>query len=414
MWPCVQKVQKISLSTMTLSIESPRVYSQQGVPISVTGIAQVKIEGRNSDMLRAACEQFLGKTEEEVMAVARETLEGHQRAIMASMTVEDIYKQRKKFSKKVFEVASSDLVDMGFTVISYTIKDISDEEGYLKALGLQRTAQVKRDARIGEADAKRESMIQEADAEEKQKTARCVAEAEIARAQRDFELKKADFDQEVFKKRAMSDKAAELQAALTKKEIMQEQMEVQLIERKLEIKVQENEAKRKEHELNAAIKKVADAEEKKIRILAAAYAAKGKADSEAESEAIRLKGEAEAAVIEVKTVVESELIAKKASAYGEYGEASRVEMVLNTLPKVRKRYTDDQVIIDSVAQVAAEVAGSLSHCNKVVMVSQGDGEIGASKLTNEIMDIVSKINTMAQGFTGRTASLVAVSIQFVE
>ena len=134
-WPCVQKVQKISLSTMTLTIESPRVYSQQGVPISVTGIAQVKIEGRNSDMLRAACEQFLGKTEEEVMAVARETLEGHQRAIIASMTVEDIYKQRKKFSKKVFEVASSDLVDMGFTVISYTVKDISDEEGYLKALG---------------------------------------------------------------------------------------------------------------------------------------------------------------------------------------------------------------------------------------------------------------------------------------
>lgn len=120
---------------MTLSITSPKVYTQQGVPISVTGIAQVKIQGQNMDMLRAACEQFLGKTEEEIKNVAQETLEGHQRAIMASMSVEEIYKNRKKFSKKVFEVASSDLVDMGFTVVSYTIKDISDEEGYLHALG---------------------------------------------------------------------------------------------------------------------------------------------------------------------------------------------------------------------------------------------------------------------------------------
>ena len=125
----------ISLNTMTLSITSPKVYTQQGVPISVTGIAQVKIQGQNMDMLRAACEQFLGKTEEEIKHVAQETLEGHQRAIMASMSVEEIYKNRKKFSKKVFEVASSDLVDMGFTVVSYTIKDISDEEGYLHALG---------------------------------------------------------------------------------------------------------------------------------------------------------------------------------------------------------------------------------------------------------------------------------------
>lgn len=136
-WPVIQKVQRfvtncdfcfvlktnpnskirITLNTMTLTIESPRVYTQQGVPISVTGIAQVKIQGQNADMLRAACEQFLGKSEDEIMNVARETLEGHQRAIMASMTVEEIYKNRKKFSKKVFEVASSDLVDMGFTGI---------------------------------------------------------------------------------------------------------------------------------------------------------------------------------------------------------------------------------------------------------------------------------------------------------
>lgn len=79
-------------------------------------------------MLLAACEQFLGKPESEIQHIALVTLEGHQRAIMGSMTVEEIYKDRKKFSKTVFEVASSDLVNMGITVVSYTLKDIRDEE----------------------------------------------------------------------------------------------------------------------------------------------------------------------------------------------------------------------------------------------------------------------------------------------
>ena len=75
---------------------------------------------------------------------------------MGSMTMEEIYRDRKKFSEVVFEVATSDLVNMGITVVSYTLKDIQDEDGYLKALGLVRTAEVKKDARIGEAEARRD------------------------------------------------------------------------------------------------------------------------------------------------------------------------------------------------------------------------------------------------------------------
>lgn len=165
-WPTIQRVQRISLNVMTLQVESPTVYTSQGVPISVTGIAQVKIQGQNEDMLLTACEQFLGKAEAEIQHIALVTLEGHQRAIMGSMTVEEIYKDRKKFSKQVFEVASSDLVNMGITVVSYTLKDIRDEEGYLKSLGMARTAEVKRDARIGEAEAKCDAQIKEAIAEE--------------------------------------------------------------------------------------------------------------------------------------------------------------------------------------------------------------------------------------------------------
>ncbi|CAG2067152.1 unnamed protein product, partial [Timema podura] len=94
---------------------------------SIKALLQVKIQGQNEEMLLAACEQFLGKSETEIQHIALVTLEGHQRAIMGSMTVEEIYKDRKKFSKQVFEVASSDLVNMGITVVSYTLKDIRDE-----------------------------------------------------------------------------------------------------------------------------------------------------------------------------------------------------------------------------------------------------------------------------------------------
>ena len=115
------------MNIMTLRVESQRVNTSQGVPISVTGIAQVKVQDQNHDML-AACEQLLGKSEEEVRQVALETLEGHQRAIMGSMTVEEIYNDRKKFSEQVFHVASSDMMNMGITVVSYTLKDVRDEE----------------------------------------------------------------------------------------------------------------------------------------------------------------------------------------------------------------------------------------------------------------------------------------------
>lgn len=139
-WPAIQRVQRISLNTMTLQVESPTVYTSQGVPISVTGIAQVKmnkfiyslsnnmniiminvyficqvkIQGQNSEMLLAACEQFLGKSEQEIQHIALVTLEGHQRAIMGSMTVEEIYKDRKKFSKQVINF-----------IILHTVKYIS-------------------------------------------------------------------------------------------------------------------------------------------------------------------------------------------------------------------------------------------------------------------------------------------------
>lgn len=382
-WPIIQRVQKISLNTMTLTIESPKVYTQQGVPISVTGIAQVKIQGQNVEMLRAACEQFLGKKDEEVMHIARETLEGHQRAIMGTMSVEEIYKDRKKFSKQVFEVASSDLVNMGITVVSYTIKDISDDEGYLRALGMARTAEVKRDARIGEAEAQRDSQIKEALAEEERMASRYLNDTEIAKAQRDFELKKAAYDMEVNTKKADSDLAYSLQAAKTRQRIKEEQMQVQVIERSQEIQVQEQEIMRREKELEATVRRPAEAEKYKLEKMAEANRNRVIMEAEAEAEAVRLKGEAEAFAIESKARAEAEQLIKKADAFREYKEAAILDMMLDTLPKV-----------------AAEVAAPISQCKRIVMVSSGKGEVGAGKLTGEVIDIITKTTSMVHQLTG--------------
>ncbi|XP_068917941.1 flotillin-1 isoform X1 [Tenebrio molitor] len=414
-WPTIQRIQRICLNTMTLIVDSPTVYTSQGVPISVTGIAQVKIQGQNEEMLLAACEQFLGKSESEIQHIALVTLEGHQRAIMGSMTVEEIYKDRKKFSKQVFEVASSDLVNMGITVVSYTLKDIRDEEwiyvtkkqivneensaspqrvvqktiarkirtGYLKSLGMARTAEVKRDARIGEAEARADAQIKEAIAEEQRMASVFLNDTEIAKAKRDFELKKAAYDVEVQTKNAEAEMAYELQAAKTKQRIKEEQMQILVVERTQQIAVQDQEMQRRERELEATVRRPAEAEKFRLEKLAEANHNRVILEAEAEAQALRLRGEAEAFAIEAKAKAEAEQMAKKADAWKEYKEAAMIDMFLDVLPKV-----------------AAEVAAPMAQTKKITMVSTGSGEVGAAKLTGEVLEIVNKVPQLVKTLTG--------------
>jgi len=382
-WSGLQKVQKISLNVMTLNVESQRVYTLQGVPISVTGIAQVKVQGQNEEMLHAACQQFLGKSEEEIRKIALETLEGHQRAIMGTMTVEEIYQDRKKFSKSVFEVASSDLVNMGISVISYTLKDIRDEEGYLKALGQRRVAEVQTEARIGQAIATMHSGIKEAQAEEVRIKAEYDNKTEVARSQRDYQLKKSTYDIEVNTKSATSKLAYDLQAAITKQQIKEEEMQIKVIERAQAINVQMQEIRRREKELDATVRKPAEAEKFKVEKIAEANRNRVILEAEAESESIRIRGEAEAFAIEAKAKAEAEQMSKKADAWRDYQEAAMVDMLLETLPKV-----------------AAEIAAPLAKCKKVTMISSGSKDVGAAKITGELLDIVIRMPQAMEQLTG--------------
>ncbi|XP_066543288.1 flotillin-1 [Amia ocellicauda] len=381
--PCIQQIQRISLNTLTLNVKSDKVYTRHGVPISVTGIAQVKIQGQNKEMLAAACQMFMGKSEQEITHIALETLEGHQRAIMAHMTVEEIYKDRKKFSEQVFKVASSDLVNMGISVVSYTLKDVHDDQDYLHSLGKARTAQVQKDARIGEAQAKRDAVIREAHAMQEKVSAQYINEIEMAKAQRDFELKKAAYDVEVNTKQAESDLAYQLQVAKTKQRIEEEKMQVMVVERAQQILLQEQEITRREMELDAKVKKPADAERYRLERLAEAERLQMIMQVEAEAESIRIKGEAEAFAVEAKGRADAEQMAKKAEAFQQYKEGAMVDMLLEKLPLM-----------------AEEISRPLSQVKKVTMVSSGNGEVGASKLTGEVLDIMTRLPETIEKLTG--------------
>src|SRR5687768_14603677 len=183
--PILEKVDILSLELMTIDVQTPEVYTSKGVPVRVDGVAQVKIKGDDVSIATAA-EQFLSKGTEEIKSIATQTMEGHLRAILGTMTVEDIYQNRDAFAAKVQEVAAGDMANMGLSIVSFTIRDIKDSQGYLEALGKPRIAQVKRDAQIAQAEADRDAMIKSAQASQAGQEARFQADSKIAEAQRDY------------------------------------------------------------------------------------------------------------------------------------------------------------------------------------------------------------------------------------
>lgn len=248
---------------------------------------------------------------------------------------------------------------------------------------MARTAEVKRDARIGEAEARCEAEIKQAIAEEQRMASVFLNDTEIAKAKRDFELKKAAYDVEVQTKNAEAEMAYELQAAKTKQRIKEEQMQIQVVERTQQIAVQDQEMQRRERELEATVRRPAEAEKYRLEKIAEANHNRVVLEAEAEAEAVRLKGEAEAFAIEAKAKAEAEQMAKKAEAWKEYKQAAMIDMFLDVLPKI-----------------AAEVAAPLSQAKKVTMVSSGTGEIGAAKLTGEVLDIVNRVPLLVKTLTG--------------
>merc|ERR550534_1719194 len=174
---------------MTLNPLCDNVETKQGVPLTVTGVAQVKIM-KDPQLLEIAAEQFLGKKEDEITETILQTLEGHLRAILGTLTVEEVYKDRDQFANLVRDIAKPDVGKMGIEILSFTIKDAYDNVDYLASLGKSQTAAVKRDAEIGVAQANRDAGIREAECEKSAMDIKYSTDTKIEDNSRAFKLQK--------------------------------------------------------------------------------------------------------------------------------------------------------------------------------------------------------------------------------
>ena len=403
--PVVEKADVLSLELLTIDVQTPEVYTSKGVPVKVDGVAQIKVKGDDISIATAS-EQFLSKGVEEIKNIAMQTLEGHLRAILGTMTVEEIYQNRDAFASKVQEVAAGDMANMGLTIVSFTIRDIRDTQGYLDALGKPRIAQVKRDAQIAQAEADRDAMIKSSQATQAGQEAKFAADSKIAEAQRDYQMNVQDYNASVNQKKAQSELAYDLQKFKTNQLVKAEEIQVSIIEKQKQIELQQQEILRKQRELEANIQKPADAERYKVETLAsarkfqleaeaagAAAATKAtgfaaadvvKATGSAEADANKARGLAEATVIEAQGLATAEAMRKKAESFKEYNQAAIIELIVRALP-----------------EIAGQISAPLAKTEKMVIINAGPGPGGgASKLTGDVTTILSQLPPVLEALTG--------------
>lgn len=408
--PLLERADKISLENMKIEVRTDGARTEQGVDIRADGVAVIKVKSDKESIL-SAVEQFnTGKESNTVSVIvdtAKDVLEGKLREIISKMTVEEIYKDREIFASQVQEVAAVGLATMGLELKAFTIRDISDKNGYLEALGKPRIAEVKKNAVIAEAEAAKEAKIKTSESERLGAEAKILAETQVAEANKDKELKVQAYREEQETARAKADLAYEIEKHIVAKQMTEAAMLVELTKKTKETELQTQEALRKEKELEATVEKQADAEKYKIEKQADAerYRLEKQADAkkygqlqeaevsakavriraEAEAEAIRITGEAEAEAIRAKGRAEAETMEKKAEAFKQYNEAAVTQMIIERLP-----------------EIARAVSEPLTKTEKIVIVDNGGSEKGkgAAKVTGYVNDIISQLPETVEALSG--------------
>ncbi|MGA1794079.1 MAG: flotillin family protein [Thermoplasmatota archaeon] len=423
--PVVQGYEFLPLDVRTLEILVRDIVTDvktSGAKINIKAVTQVKIASDEASLYTAA-EQLLHKKDEQINEIAQKTLEGHVRGICATMTIESINSDRDAVAAQVQSQAAKDLRNMGIEIRSFVIKEIEDEYGYLDALGRKRTAEVKRDARIGEAIANKEATIKEAESAREAERANSEAEAQVALFHKERDITKQNAEAEVEIARANRNISFDLQDKKRRQELIKEQVQIDIEEKKKQIELQDKEIERKEKEqealavvparkaadakiaeadgekgkieriaeadkirtirlaeaTQAELKLTADGEREKLEMLAQGQAEKIRKEGTAEADIIRLKGEAEAAAIKAKGLAEAEAMEKKALAWRKYGDAAITQLVVDQLP--------------AIVQAAAS---SLEGVDKVIVM----GDQGPNGFVNKTVDIAAQMPALVQSLTG--------------
>jgi len=393
--PMVESCRQLSLELMSFDVAPQQdLYTKQGVAVTVEAVAQIKVRSDQAMILTAA-EQFLTKDPQQREGLIRLVMEGHLRGIIGQLTVEQIVKEPEMVGDRMRGTCAEELSKMGLEVISFTIKEVRDKNEYISNMGRPDVARIKRDADVATAEAERDtailranalrdSSVNKAKADQERVIAETASATRQAEAQRDLDIKKAEYSEQSRRTQATADKAYELQTNVMLQQVTAEQVKVQQVEREGQIKVQEAEILRNEKQLIATVLKGAEIERQRIENMAAAEKNRLTAEAEGRAAAIRVQGEAEADIIFQKGSAEAKAMNVKAEAYQQWNQAAVVDKLLTNM-----------------ADVVRAMAEPLSKVDKITIVSTGnDDSTGAHKITGDMTRIAAQVPALFEALSG--------------
>ena len=398
--PFLERMDKLYLGQMTVDIKTEQsVPTSDFINVNVDAVAKVRISP-HAEGIKLAAKNFLNKKPDDITRDLQDSLQGNMREIIGTLSLKEINTDRDSFSDQVMLKASKDMDKLGIEILSCNIQNVTDENGLIKDLGADNTSLIKKNAAIAKAQADRDIAIAQAEAERESNEARVQADTQIAQKQTELEIRRAELKIMADGKRAEADAAYEIQSqeqrksietatvnaeiAKTQRQAELKQHEVQVEKQKLEAEIRakaDAERYRQQQEAEAALfKRQKDAEAARYEQEQRAQAERKMAEAqkfarEQEAEGIAAVGKAEAEAIRAKALAEAEGIDKKAEAMKKYGEAAVIEMVMQALP-----------------EIARHVAEPLSRVDKITMY--GDGN--SARL---LEDIITGTSQVTEGIT---------------
>ena len=402
--PFLERVDKIPLSLIQVDIKTESaVPTTDYINIFVDGVANIKVSS-NPELLKRAAQNFLNCDVNYIGRIAQQVLEGNMREIIGQIKLTDLVSQRDAFASTVRNNATDDMSNMGLEVVNLTVQNFSDDNDVIQNLGIDNITKIQKEAQIARAQSERDVKIAQAEADEEGAKARAEADAKIAEQEKILSIKRSEYKKEQDIKKAEADAAYSIQQAEQQKAINESSVQAENIKTEKLAELKEKEIAIKERELDANIKKTADATkykqekdaeaqkftaqqttdakfyemQKQAEVeMKIAEAEKYKAEQEAEGIKAKLLAEAEGK--KAILLAEAEGIEKKAEAQKKMGEASVLEMYFNVLP-----------------QVAKEIAQPLNQVDKITMY----GSDNSTKLVKEMTNNISKVTDVMKNTTG--------------
>ena len=402
--PFFERVDKISLRVMQVDVKtSEAVPTNEFINVNVDGVANVKVSS-NPELLKKAAESLLGMNQAELVSLVTQVLEGNMREIVGSVGLKEMVQDRQGVAKKITENVVPDMEKLGIEVVNFNIQNFKDNAGTIENMGIDNVEQIRKNAQIAKANAQRDIAIATSHAQEEANAVKVEADKKIAEQNTALSVQQAELKVQADTKKAAADAAYSIQQENQRKTIEIAKTEADIAKKEKESELADKAIVLKEKQLDAEIRKQADANNYRIAKEAEAELIKRQKDAEAErfateqeaaakkyqammeaeakraeAEALRYAMEQEAEGIRAKGLAEAEAIEKKAEAQKKMGEASVLEMYLAALPEVVKN-----------------AAAPLSRTDKIVMY--GDGN--ATKVVKDVMQSASQIMEGVKESTG--------------